>query len=432
VEYADFTKIKTSDFAAKIFDCPCGRRHEISTKNIIIGENALVLLKEVITKIMPAGKILFITDEASPESAAVEKILQGCFGVEKHNFPQGFKPDISCCAELLKHSEDIRLAVAYGGGEICSVAKHYGALSGRKVVMVPSVPSGEGYLSGISSLYVNGLKQSIAVPPVTALVCDTEIMVRSPQSHRAAGFGIICSKLTALLDMQFEKCMVGAYFCENVAALIKQSINICINEGEGLINENKKSIYALTDAFLRCSLAEQLQGNCICGGEHNLADMLKAVKYDLKPLLYGEKLFLAHKYITGLYKLFFTNKFTDLLPPPDKALHAEKLAQICGADYLYCLSKMNYDLSPQTYRMHGYKLEEYREELKGIIQLYETKTSAAAVIFKRMYSDAGFWINGAIKDKELTLSVALAADLNDRYTVLAHMRNMGIFEKYLK
>lgn len=434
MNFSDLTKIKTTDFADKSFKCSCGRTHTVGTKKIIIGENAIATLKDVLKSIMPAGKVLFLSQEnTAVYNSEILKILGGCgYTVEKKIFSKDIKADISCGGELLRLGDDIRLAVAFGSGEICDIAKHYGVLSGNSVVFMPSAPSNCFYLSAYSSLYVNGIKQDIITAPVTALICDLEIMAEAAENHRAAGFGEVCSFITALTDRYFEKCITGCYSCENITSMIKQSINICIDEGEGLIKGNKKSIYALTDALMRCSLCMQLLYDDFKGGEHQAADLLFPLKKDLKPLLYGEITFIAQRYILGLYNLFFTSKFADVLLPPDKGLHAQKLAVLLNCDENYILSKMNYDLSPDTYRVRGYKTEEYRSDFTNAVKLAQEKNDTAWVIFKRMYADAGYWIDGVIKDKELKTAVALGADLSDRYTVLAHMRNAGLFEQYLK
>lgn len=434
MDFADFTKIKTTDFAQKSFQCGCGRIHTVSTKHIIIGANAIVLLKDTLNRLMPAGKLLFICEEGiSGSEDIIKSIIRSGYTLEKHFFPRGIKADITCAAQLLKHSEDIRLAVAFGGEEISDILKHYGVLSGKNTVLIPNSPAGAGYLSGISSLYINGIKQNIPTTAVTALICDLEIMAASDESSKAAAFGQVCSYLTALADWYFEKCITGTHICENIVSVIKQSIDICLQHGEGLIKNQKNSVYALTDALLRCSLCMQLLpgDSCCFGGEHHLANLLNPLKHGNKPLLQGEKVFLAHKYLCNLYSLFFSEKFTDILLPPDKALHAEKLSSLLNCNTNFTLSKMNYDISPDTYRVKSYKIEEYRADLLGVMQLTEAKSNTASVIFKRMYHDAGYWINGSIKDKDLVTAVALAADLSDRYTVLAHMRNTGMFEKYL-
>lgn len=437
MNFTDFTKIDTINFSDKIFDCVCGNKHIVKTKKIIIGVNALVMLKDELFKIMPAGKVLFLSceDIMNVYGMRIYNTLKGAgYNIVKHIFAKNVKPDIALASELLKYSEDIRLVIAYGSGCICDIAKHYSSLTGNKLVMIPSAPSNDGYLSSFSSLYVNGIKQNIITEPPYLLICDLFLMDKAPNYMKAAGFGEICSKLTVLCDWYFEKCITGSHYCENIAKLLKQSIDICMEEGEGLIAKKDISTYMLTDALLRCSLCMQLLGNDACsfGGEHHIADILNPIKTNGQKLLYGEKVFLTHKYIAGLYKLFFENKYSDLLPPVDKAIHAQKLAQITNTDYFNALSKMNYDLSVQSYKLKCYKTEEFRNDLTNMLQSTFINSNKASIIFKRMYNDAGYWINGIIKDRELTSAVALASDLSNRYTILAHMRNAGLFEKYLK
>ena len=92
---------------------------------------------------------------------------------------------------------------------------------------------------------------------------------------------------------------------------------------------------------------------------------------------------------------------------------------------------MNFDLSVNTYRMRKYKIDEYRSDMIRLLNENETKTDAAFMVFKRIYKDAGYWINGTVKDNDLKIAVALGADLDSEYTILSQMRNEGLLDKYL-
>lgn len=436
MSFANFTRIKTADFAESDFECSCGHKHSVKTGNIVIGENAFLLLKDVAMKIMPAGKVLFVTSEDIPQNYRVQiesELNKAGYIVVTHVFTKNLKADIKQCGELFKYSEDVRLVIVFGSGSVCDLAKYYAGVNNNKLIVIPSAPSNNGYLADISCLYVNGVKEKLKSIAPHALICDLKIMNLAPQNMKAAGFGDVCSSITALLDWYFAKRIIGEHYCENIANLVNQCIDMCISVGSGLIDGSENSTYILSEAVIRSSLCIQLLGSdrCISGAEHHIADIISPIRENIKSILYGEKVFLAHKYLISLYRLFFTKKFIDVLMPVDKSLHAEKLAQLTNTDFFMVLAKMDYDMSIETYKIRSYKIEEYRSDIINLIQKSEIKTNAASVIFKRIYADAGFWINGAIKDKEIKTAVALASDFNPDYTILAQMRNAGLLEKYL-
>lgn len=437
-EILDYTKVKTADFADKIFNCSCGRQHIVKTKKIYLGENALAMLSSTAQSIIPAGKVLFITceDILSPYGNNIENELKSLgYDVIKYVFPKNTKSDIKYCGELLKLPEDIRLAVSFGSGSVTDMAKYYCSISGVNLICITSAPSMDAYLSDISSLYINGVKETIKSAAPYAVLCDLKIMRKAPYNMIAAGFGDICAKITSLCDWYFAKCIAGEYFCDNIYNMANQCIDMCLNAGNGLINRSDAGIDILCEALLRSSLCMQLSGGsrCASGGEHHLAYIIEMmrIKEGRETALHGEMAFLSLKYILNLYLLFFNKKYTDLLFPVDKPLHAEMLAKFTNMNYFNALSKMDYDLSIDTQKLRGYKVEEYRLDFINSLQKAAIKADTASVIFKRIYTDSGFWINGYINDKELKIGVALAADIRDKFTILAHMRNLGIFERYL-
>ena len=293
----------------------------------------------------------------------------------------------------------------------------------------------DAYLSDISSLYVNGVNETLKSVAPYAVICDLKIMRKAPYNIIAAGFGDICAKISALIDWNFAQFVDGEYFCENIYNLANQAIEMCLSAGDNLINHRDAGIDVLCEALLRSSLCMQLLGNsrCAYGGENHLAHIIEMMRFkeNKKSVLHGEMAFLSTKYILNLYMLFFNKKFTDLLLPAEKALHAEMLAKYTDMNYFNALSRMNYDLSANTQKERAVKVEQYRLQFINLLQKSVRRADMALAIFKRIYADSGFWINGYFTDKEIKTGVALAADISDKFTVLSYMRNIGLFERYL-
>lgn len=428
----DFTSIKTSDFGSKSFECNCGRTHRVDTQRIMIGKNAITLLSEAMSFI-PAGRVLFVCCEDIYENYASRiagEILNLGYFIVKHVFPPNFKPEIEQLDKLARElPEDIRLVVAYGSGSVCDAAKYISRQREVKLIMIPSAPGGS-YLSTTSYLYSGNLCKGYKSAAPYALLCDLNVIRGASKELMASAFGEMCSRLVALVDWYFSRCVAGGHHCSGIEELVMQCINMAINSGEGLISDNEFSLYITSEALLRSSLCSQLLGydRCSAGSSH-LAAQLMSPRQKLR---YGERCILAARAILNIYSLFFSSDFADVFMPPDRDLRARKVGQILNADpgRVYDISNYAADLDGYVSRLQ--KAQEIKKEMLKLLDLYTAKLNMAWVVFKRLYKDAGAWIDGAIDERDLAQAIALAPDLSEDYMPLSLMRDMGILDRYVQ
>lgn len=429
----DFTKIRTSNFADKNFICDCGHSHKVATQRIILGENALLLLGELAQSLLPAGKALFICceDIFQPYGNKILSRLSGAgYAVIKHIFKGNILPDIKHCDILSALPEDIRLVVCFGGGAVSDIAKYFCFKRGIKLIIIPSAPAAIGHLSNYSGLFFDGVKQYVPSMPPDILLCDLTVAANVSQEMIAAAFGELCSMLTVLFDLYYAKVIFGGHYCENIADMLFQVIDMCINEAEGLKAKQNGSVYILTEALLRCSLCIQmLQGGIAISSPFYAADIFSCYS---KNFLYGESVFIMHQKLFSLYKLFLENDFSgDILLPADKAAHARRLSGIFETDYYKTLPKIRYDAGVKTYMVTKYKIEEYRGDLLRFLDGISQRVEKTAMVFKRIYQDAGYLFNRKLKNADAAQALALACDFNDLPCLLSYMRTGGLFEKYI-
>ncbi|MDD4003225.1 MAG: iron-containing alcohol dehydrogenase [Clostridia bacterium] len=429
----DFTKIRTSNFADKNFICDCGQSHKVATQRIVIGENALMLLGELAQSVVPVGKALLISCEDIFQpygNKVINRLVGAGYAVIKHIFKGNILPDIKYCNILNALPEDIKLVICFGGGTVCDIAKYFCYMRGIKLIMIPSAPAVFGHLSNYSALFQDGIKRYIPSMPPNILLCDLTALCGATQEMIAAAFGQLCSMLTVLFDLYYAKVIFGGHYCENIADMLFQVIDMGINEGEGLKAKQSSSIYILTEAILRCSLCIQmLQDGNVIGSPYYAADIFS---FNNKNFLYGESVFIMHQKIFSLYKLFLENDLSgDILLPSDKAVHARRLSEIFGIDYYKTLPKIKYDLGVKTYMVTKYKIEEYRDDLLRFLNDIGQRVEKAAMVYKRIYQDAGYLFNQKLKNADTAQAIALACDFNDLPCLLSYMKNGGLFEKYI-
>lgn len=424
----DFTSIKTSDLALKSYECTCGRTHRVETQKILLGKNAINMLGDAMS-ILPAGKVLFISCEDIYDHYGARiggEILNLGYTLIRHVFPPDFKPTLEHTDQLAEYPEDIRLIVAYGSGSVCDIAKYAARARGVKLIMIPSAP-GTSYLSNVSFLYSGNICKSYKTVGPYALLCDLNIIRQAGREMVASAFGELCCRLVTLIDWYFSRCIIGGHHCRSVEELTIQCINMALNSGEGLIADNEFSLYIVSEALIRSSLCTQLLGHdrCVAGSPHYAVQLLKP----RQKIRYGEMCMLASRNIMNMYSLFFGSDFADVFMPPNKDLRAMKIAKNLGADPEAVYNISQYNLG--EYEKRRKKVEEYKKEFLKLIDLYAAKLNMAWVIYKRIYKDAGAWLDGAIDNREMASAIALAPDLTGDFSVLAHMRDIGILDRYI-
>jgi glycerol-1-phosphate dehydrogenase [NAD(P)+] len=428
----DLTSIKTSDFGSKRFECNCGRTHRVDTQRIMIGKNAIVMLGEAMS-VIPAGRALFFSCEDIYEhygSRIAGEIINLGYSLIKHVFPPNFRPELEQLDKMAKElPEDIRLVVAYGSRSVCDAAKYIARRREIRLIMIPSTPGGS-YLSTTSHLYSGNLCKGYKSAAPYALLCDLNVIRQASKEVLASAFGELCSRLVALVDWYFSKCIADGHHCSSIEELVMQCINMAINSGEGLIADNEFSLYITSEALLRSSLCSQLLGydRCSVGSSH-LAAQLMSPKQKMR---YGERCIVAGRAILNMYSLFSSSDVSDVFMPPDKDLRARKAAQILGAHPGRVYDNSSYVTDIGEYRSRLERAQEYRKEFLKLLDFYIAKLNMAWVVFKRLYKDAGAWMDGAIDERDLASSIALAPELTEDYTPLSLMRDMGILERYVQ
>jgi glycerol dehydrogenase-like iron-containing ADH family enzyme len=427
---ADFTKIKTADFAGRSFDCGCGKTHTVGAKKIIIGENALLLLGDAARGILPAGKVLFITrqDSFKPVGEKILSRLEGAgYAVETFITEYGAAGDAG--ALLSRASENVKMAVCYGDADVCDIAKHFCLERDAGLIVIPDTPCCCRALWDFSAEYSGGLKRYVKTVCPDILLCDLSVAGAAPSNVIAAAFGELCSYITALFDMYFAHVIHGGHYCRRIADMIIHCVDICLQYESGLISKRPEAVYALCEAAVRCSLAGLMAGEGIVGAQYYAADIIGLTNKDF---LYGESAFIAHHKIYNLYKLFLESEVCDILPPSDKALHARYLSGIAQIDEYEALLNINYDASCESYKITRYKTEEYRQELTGRLNENYQRAQSAWVLFKRIYGDAGYHLSQRLKTLDAGSALAVCCDCSDIKCALGHIRNMGLLEKYLQ
>ena len=425
----DFTKRPIEQFAKLNVLCGCGMHHEVTTKKLDFSGDIEEKLPDAIAQLLPTGNVLLVTEEDLyiPYARRAEKAIRNDYLVTVHLFQSGFTPDVKDCGRLLNYGDGVGMVIAYGGGGVCDVAKYYASLYALPLVTVCCSPHAGDVLSPYALLHAgDGMKRMRAKAP-DLFFLDTHAIEKAPQRLVAAGYGRVASMAVAVFDASFRLALRGGYYCQSIVNLCNHAISLALAEGEGLIAGNSESRLALCKSLAYLGLIEQMIApHHLSGGEQGVAELLKK-----QCRLYGgEAAFQAAMRLIPLYKHYFEQEITALLPPPDYARRAELLEQLMGVsqkEYLVEVIRRE----PVNEGVEAHVINEYRKDFLSSLTALEANILRATTVFRRIYPDRGKLAAEAVSAGALRLAVGLGAELSEQYTMLTYLRDAGLLDELL-
>lgn len=438
-------KTPTANICDKQLSCDCYTGgHGVSVKDIFLGENAISMLVPTVQKLFLMGRLIFLACEdvyMLHGKGAVSALKNAGYNVSVHILPPGAEPKAGVCLNFTKEPEDVRAIVSLGSGSITDIAKYYSHISFIPHIAVITAPSGIGCANSRSALYKDDVLTFFPSKTPDTLICDLNIMRKAPRHLIAAGYGSIMSCYALLADLKYSKLIHGMPVCPHLFSLIEQCIEIGVMAGDGLSRDDSRSIDLLSDAVIRMSVAiDMLSGMytgkaCAFTGNYAAFALDAACKSGGKPqrAQTGAAALIMTDYILKIYNHFIGGAFVDLLLPADNGLHAQAICDISSYSLPDALKLVDFKQDLRQLKLIEYKHKEYGGELKQYFSALLSQSQSAQKVFKRIYHDAGFWINGFYSQKELSQAIALAPALAADCTpsLLGYMRNNGYFEHYL-
>jgi hypothetical protein len=193
---------------------------------------------------------------------------------------------------------------------------------------------------------------------------------------------------------------------------------------------------AIAEHSLRFSAVCQMTGNSrlTSGGEaqsaHALSILLRHEERECKSK--GENEMLLCRIVLKAYKNYFCKGSADFfVAPPDNNLRLELISGFFGVDERRALGRIRKIPPVERVALAAYKLAENASELYALVSNFDMRLERMWKIFKRLYADGGYGLTKYVDRSDAALSVALAADLKEKYTMLSYLKDAGFLENYL-
>jgi len=117
--------------------------------------------------------------------------------------------------------------------------------------------------------------------------------------------------------------------------------------------------------------------------------------------------------------------------PPDNSLHAARLTEYLGVNEFESAGMPPPYLKIREIELADYRLQVYQDEfLRHIYDVIRVINEAYPVYFK-LFDDDGFWLKDFLSLPDVSLSLALGADVLHGDTLLHYIRGRGLLDRYL-
>lgn len=320
-----------------------------------------------------------------------------------------------------------KIIIATGGGAIADLAKLVAAQLNLPLCLVPSAPTNDGILSDFA-ITSNG--SSSEITPAKApdfVVCDPTKCKDIPPVLFRSGFGDVVSNYLAVFDWMVAKDFFDRVFIEEVAYLAISAADKAVFAGEVFSSNPQYGIELLFDALLISSAAMALarENTPCCGGEHAVAFAFSKLDKQSK-FMHGEGAFLAFCKLCDVYLLFFTSYSKGKYLPPDTVARCDFLISEMGATEEKAESICKPPLEEDAYRIiqEKFRICKYRY-LPNIKKIHANIPNLKNIFFS-IYNEDAEKFN--VDNTTLSKSIAIAPEVQDKYTTLTLMREFGLLE----
>ena len=165
------------------------------------------------------------------------------------------------------------IAVAVGSGTINDIAKRASFECSKEYLVVPTAPSVDGFTASGAAITAQGFKTTLACPPPTAVVADTDVLRGAPYSMLCSGFGDLAAKKTGGADWIVADQLGIEPIAPPVWEMVQQALDRCLSQTYEIAQRDPTAIEGLFSGLAQTGYAIQRYGDSrpASGSEHLLS-----------------------------------------------------------------------------------------------------------------------------------------------------------------
>lgn len=267
-----------------IQNCPCGKKHETTVREVICKKGAIAELPAAVKKL--GGTKPFILADKNTYAVCGEKARAyfenaTVYVFDKEHLP----PDNNTVGGACMHFDDsCDCIVSIGSGVINDTAKILSRIAKLPYVILATAPSMDGYASDTSSMERDGFKISIPSKTPDIIIGDIDILKTAPDRMLRSGLGDMLAKYVSMCEWRIDKIVRGEYYCEQVARQMRDALKKCVSQADGLLKREDQAIQAVFEGLVMAGMAMQFAGfsRPASGVEHYFSHV-----WDMRALEFG-------------------------------------------------------------------------------------------------------------------------------------------------
>lgn len=397
----------------KSYECECGKTHELNTE-IVFEKNAIEHTADYISRVFLQGNIAICTTESVVEIAieAQTQLYKNGYTVRQVVIADS-KSIEDGCAEIEKLPECVRFLVGVGSGTVCDMVRLAAKRMDISYAIIATAPSTDGYLANKITDFSSG--EYIECKSPELLIIDENIIDKAPSRLTAAGYGRVVAQIVNIFDTEFNKFAHIESFCEVVLnALAKEIHQFELDKDKP---DFKKRLMRVLISISRANVYLDFRDTA--------TDCFASVLSRIQPQrTEGENSLPAAYIVLNLYKNYLNSPAVDTMVPPDIL----KTIKLLEKSNIITYNKYIRNIQPTTvanYLQQAFILGEYRRDLYDLIS--EIDLGGITRFWRRLYSDAGYWLKNYMTNMQLMRYLSLAAELSNN-TLLKHIKRVGFLE----
>ncbi len=271
------------------FLCPsCGKRHFGLLKDCIIADDAIAQLPGLLHKYNVTHP--FILCDTNTYRAAGEKVCGTLTGAQipytLHEIVrENPAPDERIVGEAVMYCDGACDGViAVGSGVINDTCKIVAHMRKCPHIVVGTAPSMDGYASASSSMERSGLKVSLPSKCADAVVAEPAILAGAPKRMILSGIGDMLAKYVSIAEWELANILVGDYYCETVAQMVKASLAQCVAQADAAVAGDRAAAASVMEGLVIAGMAMNYAGvsRPASGMEHYISHIT-----DMRALEFG-------------------------------------------------------------------------------------------------------------------------------------------------
>jgi glycerol-1-phosphate dehydrogenase [NAD(P)+] len=300
----------TTSLLASLRGCPCGREHDLSQPLLDFAPGALSRLAGTLRRAGLPDRLRVVADgnglSACPELPGL--LTAGGFAWDMTLFDNVRGAYIEDARRVLAESGADGGLLAVGTGSLHDLCRYAAFEAKKPLALLATAPSMDGFASTVSPIFRDGFKDTLPGVSPRCVAAPPELLSKAPPALRAAGFGDVIGKVTALFDWQVARLAAGEYHCPRVEALTREAFGKAAALAAGVREGASEAMAALMEALTLSGLCIQASGisRPASGGEHHMAHYweIRAVGEGIEPPFHGLCVGAATPALVGHYKRF--------------------------------------------------------------------------------------------------------------------------------